>query len=328
MPLKLLQLALGAVLALCLGAAGAAGLDIRLEPLQVSPNVYYFRGESGAASAANKGYMSNAGFVVTSDRVVVYDALGSPALGQAMIDAIGRITSKPIRQVIVGHYHADHFYGLQAFRRIGARILAHANGKLYLQSDLAQQRLAQRRGELFPWVDDDTALVAADQWLVFDRSGEIVFRLGGTTFKIIDSSGAHSPEDLMLFVEQERVLFAGDLYFSGRIPFVGNADSKAWLAAMERMLDAHPHTVVPGHGAASTNTLADMQLTRRYLQYLRQTMGAAVQQMTGFEEAYRQTDWSAFAAYPAFEQANRLNAFGTYILMEQESLQSTQGENK
>jgi hypothetical protein len=50
-------------------------------------------------------------------------------------------------------------------------------------------------------------------------------------------------------------------------------------------------------------------------------MGAAVQDLQGFEEAYQQTDWSQFEKQPAFEQANRLNAFGTYILMEHESLE-------
>jgi glyoxylase-like metal-dependent hydrolase (beta-lactamase superfamily II) len=265
--------------------------------------------------------MSNAGFVVTGDGVVVYDALATPALGEAMIAAIRKVTNKPIRQVVVGHYHADHIYGLQALKKTGALIVAHQNGRAYLNSDIAQQRMAQRRAELFPWVDDDTVLVPADRWLDFGDGKPKHFALGGLHFRIIDSSGAHSPEDIMLFVEEDKVLFAGDLYFTGRIPFVGNADSKVWLQAMDRMLDVQPKTVIPGHGLASTNTQQDMTLTRTYLLYLREKMGAAVREMQDFEDAYKQTDWSAFERYPSFEQANRLTAFGTYILMEQESLQ-------
>ncbi len=308
------------MLALLCGAAGAATPAIVLEPVKLSEHVYYVRGEAGMASQANQGFMSNAGFVVTADGVVVYDALATPVLGEAMLAAIRKITPLPVKIVVAGHFHADHVYGLQAFKKAGAQILGHVNGKAYQASDAAHARLAQRRADLGPWVNQDTVLTGADRWLSFEDGKPYRFTLGGLHFRIIDSSGAHSQEDLLLLVEEDRVLFAGDLFFSGRIPFVGNADSKAWLTALERMLDARALVVVPGHGPASNEPLKDMELTRSYLRYLREKMGAAVQDMVGFEDAYRQTDWSAFLPYPAFEQANRLNAYGTYILMEQESL--------
>jgi len=294
---------------------------IKLTPIKVAPHVYYFRGESGVASSANKGFMSNAGFVVTKAGVVVYDALATPVLGDAMIAAIKKVTKQPIKKVIVGHYHADHIYGLQAFKKIGAELIAHEGGKLYLSSELAQQRLEQRKAELFPWVDDKTEVLPADVWLNFADKKPYTFSLGGMRFQVIDSSGAHSSEDVLLFVENEKVLFAGDIYFSGRIPFVGNADSRVWLLTLDRLLDVKPQVVVPGHGKYSTDTIKDMQLTKSYLEFLREKMGNAVQELVGFEEAYQQTDWSRFENVPAFKAANRLNAFGTYILMEKESLE-------
>lgn len=293
---------------------------IKLTPHKVSAHVYYFQGESGVASAANQGFMSNAGFVVTPEGVVVFDALATPALGEAMIKAIKTVTTQPIKKVIAGHYHADHIYGLQAFKRLGAEIIAHEAGQSYLHSDLAQQRLEQRRTELFPWVDEHTVVTGADHWLNFSKEKIHRFSLGGIRFQIIDSSGAHSAEDILLFVENDRVLFAGDIYFSGRIPFVGNADSRVWLATLDRLLDVKPAIVIPGHGAASTQTGKDMQLTKSYLEYLRQQMGHAVNDLLSFEEAYQRTDWSRFEKLPAFKEANRLNAYGTYLLMEKESL--------
>lgn len=147
------------------------------------------------------------------------------------------------------------------------------------------------------------------------------FEMGGIHFRIIDSSGAHSAEDIMLYVEEDKVLFAGDLFFTGRIPFVGEANSKVWLEALDRMLEVKPALVVPGHGKMSTQPMQDMQLTRDYLIFLRKQMGEAVADMVPFDEAYAKVDWAGFAKYPAFEQANRLNAYGTYILMEKESLE-------
>ena len=101
----------------CLSAIAAN--EIVLTPIKVSAHVYYFHGASGMASVDNKGFMSNSGFVVTDDGVIVFDALGSPALGQAMLTAISKVTPLPVKRVIISHYHADHFYGLQAFKARG-----------------------------------------------------------------------------------------------------------------------------------------------------------------------------------------------------------------
>jgi len=172
---------------------------------------------------------------------------------------------------------------------------------------------------LFPWVDDRTVVVAPDLWL----DGDTSFRMGGLTFQLVYSEGAHSPEDLMMYVVEDRLLFAGDLIFAGRVPFVGNADSVGWLKAMDKMIALQPVAVVPGHGPASRDVARDLVLTRDYLTYLRATMGRAVADLEPFDDAYAKTDWSRFKELPAFEQANRLNAYGTYLLMEQEILKAS-----
>jgi hypothetical protein len=78
--------------------------------------------------------------------------------------------------------------------------------------------------------------------------------------------------------------------------------------------------MIPGHGAASSTSVADLKLTRDYLIFVRQAMGKAVQDFVPFDEAYAQTDWSRFSKLPAFLDANRANAYNTYLLMERESL--------
>lgn len=314
------RILLGIALPMLLCSRAHALEDLALKPVRLTPHVYYFEGQAGMASAANKGYMSNAGFVVTREGVVVFDALATPALGQAMLKAIAEVTPQPVVRVIVSHFHADHFYGLQAFREKGAEIWAHEAGRAALASPSAQERLAQRRKDLAPWVNTATRLVPADRWLSFDSGKTIAFEQGGIRFRVIDSGGAHSPEDIMLFVEEEGVLFAGDLFATGRIPFVGSANSKAWLEALEQMAALSPAIAVPGHGAASRDTGKDISFTREYLGFIRQAMSSAVADMTPFDEAYSRTDWSRFKDYPAFEQANRINAYGTYLLIEQESL--------
>jgi glyoxylase-like metal-dependent hydrolase (beta-lactamase superfamily II) len=272
------------------------------------------------ATAENRAFNSNAAFVVTPEGVLVFDALGTPVLGEQLKQAIASVTSQPIRLVIVSHFHADHFYGLQSLKSDGVKVWAHAAGREAVESEAARSRLEQRRADLAPYVNEKTRLVGADRWLDFKGSPEIRVTFGGLKMRLIDVSGAHSPEDIMLFVEDEAVLLAGDLYFSGRIPFVGQADSKAWLAALDRIEPLAPKMVIPGHGAASRNPKPDIEMTRKYLLYLREKMGAAVRELVPFDEAYKATDWFQFIDVPAFEVANRINAYGTYLQMERELL--------
>ena len=285
-------------------------------PIQVTPRVYYVQGHPGIASAANEGYNSNAGFVVTEEGVVVIDALGTPALGNALLAAIRRVTPKPIRRVILTHYHADHFYGVEPLKEAGADIWAHRAALEYLESGEAQRRLAQRASDLFPWVDESMKIVRADRWV--DENA--AFTMGGVRFDIHHLGPAHSPEDIIIVVPQEGIVFSGDILFAGRIPFVGEADSKRWLERIDRLLELKPRIIVTGHGPVSRDPAKDLALTRDYLVFLRAAMGKAVEDFVPFEEAYAKTDWSRFAAIPAFDAANRVNAYGTYLLMERELL--------
>ena len=285
---------------------------LALEPIRVSDSAYFIRGEAGVPSAANRGHTSNAGFVVTRDGIVVFDALGTPVLGQELVTAIRGISLAPIRRVIVSHYHADHFYGLPPFKDLGAEIWAHHTARAYLGTSAPQLRLAERRQSLAPWVGADMRLVPADRWLEDETS----FKLGGLTFRVFPIGPAHTPEDLAMAVEEEGVLFVGDLMFAGRIPFVGDADSKSWIAAIDRVMRLNPRILVGGHGDASLDAAADLRMTRDYLVYLRDRMGAAAADLEDFEQAYTKTDWSRFAHLPAFEAANRRNAYNTYIRMQ------------
>lgn len=283
---------------------------------QVSAHGYFVQGLSQLGSGANQNFISNAGFVITPGGVVVVDALGSPHAARRLLKAIRQRTDRPVTDVVLTHYHADHIYGLQVFQQQGARIIAHRAGREYLQSDTARLRLEASRVDIEPWIDADTRLVPADLWI----DGPMRFERGGVAFHIDHVGPSHTPEDLTVYVPGERLLFAGDLFFNGRLPFVGKADSSQWIRSLDQMLSVDAAVVVPGHGSASRTPRQDIGTTRDYLVHLRRTMGRAVEDFVPFEEAYARTDWSAFEKVPMFGPANRMNAFNTYLLMEEEAL--------
>jgi glyoxylase-like metal-dependent hydrolase (beta-lactamase superfamily II) len=111
------------------GRAGRAAQLVRARP-------------DRAGVVANEGFNANAGFVVTAEGVVVFDALGTPALGKRLAGLIAATTPQPVRRVVVSHYHADHFYGLQALQRPGVEVWAHAHVRDYLATDAPIARLA------------------------------------------------------------------------------------------------------------------------------------------------------------------------------------------
>lgn len=285
-----------------------------MQAQRVSSSAWYVQGLSALGSPANQNFISNAGFVVTPDGVVVIDALGSPALAQRLLDEIRRHTGKPVTHVILTHYHADHIYGLQRFKAAGATVLAHQAAREYLNSDTARLRLEASRTELAPWVDANTRLVPADTWL----SGAHDLTVGGVRMQIRPVGPAHTPEDLVIYLPDEKVLFAGDLVFRNRIPFVGQADSRQWIKSLDALLGFEATAIVPGHGPMSTQARQDMELTRDYLVHLRKVMGEAAKNLEPFEEAYKAADWSRFEGLPLFRVANRMNAYNTYLLMERE----------
>jgi len=294
-------------------AGEPATVDMVLK--RVSEHVYYVEGVPGIASD-NQGFISNAGVIVTGAGVVVFDALGTPALGQLLLEKIRAITNEPMVRVIVSHYHADHIYGLQVFQDLDAEILAPAGAEKYLASDNAMERLEERRFTLDPWVNDDTRLVYPDRYL-----GEgMRFRLGDVDFIVTVVGEAHSDGDLTLYVMPDRVLFSGDIIFEGRVPFLGDSNTRHWVQVLERMEKEQLIALIPGHGGVAEDPNEAISLTRRYLSYLREQMALAVEEFVPFDEVYREIDWSEFEQLPAFEETNRRNAYQVYLSMETEML--------
>ena len=289
--------------------------DVEMKLKQVSEHVYYVQGQAGVATD-NEGFISNAGFIVTDEGVVVFDALGTPSLANLLLTKIRTVTDKPILKVIMSHYHADHIYGLQVFKEQGAQIIAPKGVMDYLSSAAAEERIEERRFSLEPWVNESTYLVTPD--VIIDKSME--FKSGGVTFTLDVLGAAHSDGDLTLYVEPDRVLFSGDIIFEGRVPYLGDANTKKWLDTLIKMEVGKIAALIPGHGPAAKNPNQAISATRNYLAKVRSVMANAVQNLDDFAETYDKTDWSEFENLPAFAEANRRNAYQVFLSMEEELL--------
>jgi glyoxylase-like metal-dependent hydrolase (beta-lactamase superfamily II) len=298
----------------------AITLPLKIEQVPGKP-IWYSTGNPGIPGKDNEGNTSNAGFVVTSGGVVVFDALGTPSLGWALLQQIRSVTDKTIRYVVLSHYHADHIYGLQAFRdHTGAAIVAQERASEYRDNEetadeKAGLRLDQRRAALSPWVDGNTRVVPPD--ITFKE--RMTISLGDRRLTLLYSGPAHSSSDIMMMVEPDGVLFAGDIVQNSRIPFMNSDDvsTTQWLHALDEVAKLDPKFIIPGHGRTSTQAVQAIAFTRDYIQYVRTIMAGAVQNWTDFDVAYDQADWSKYRDYPAFASNNRGNAYRIYLELEQ-----------
>ena len=307
---------------------GAVSLAFELKKVPDVP-VYYVVGRSGVPGAENEGHTSNAGFVVTVDGVVVFDALGTPALGYRLLQRIREVTDKPVRRIVVSHYHADHIYGLQAFDEHAGQppVWAHRGALDYVggtaasQGESAKRRLEQRREALFPWVDESTYIVSPD--VAFEEA--VWFKEGGVEFEVRHMGPAHAPGDAIMLVKDYGVVFSGDVIYGGRIPFLDSPETNIdqWLRGLDYIaaLGDRVDYVIPGHGDLSRNPQEAVAFTRDYITYVRDAMAGAVKDFVPFDEAYERTDWSRYKDLPAFEASNRGNAYRIYLGEEARLLQ-------
>ncbi len=214
--------------------------------------------------------------------------------------------------MIVSHYHADHIYGLQVFKEQGAQIWAPKGTWDYLDSEIAPSLLESRRTSLYPWVNDETYLVEPDR--IIDKDTK--FSLGEHDFLLTYFGKVHSEGDMSLLSLNDQTLYSGDIIFEGRIPFVGDADIIKWAKTLDQVRNIEMEYFVPGHGMASDQPQETMDLTYRYLNFLIKQLTLFVDEMTPFDEAYSAIDWSEFEDEPAFEAANRKNAYAVYLYLE------------
>ena len=305
----------------------AVSLPFTLHKIPNVP-VYYVIGLSGVPDSVNEGHTSNAGFVVTDNGVVVFDALGTPALGYRLLQRIREITDKPVERVVISHYHADHIYGLQAFKEHAAAppvwaqrlALDYVGGSTASQGEDAARRLAQRREALFPWVTRNTYVVPPSH--TFDD--KMTFTVGGIDFELKHLGPAHAPGDTVMLVKNYGVLFTGDVIYKGRLPYLDSpqTDTAHWLEGLDALttLQPQPRYIIPGHGDISNDTQKAIKVTQDYIAYVRREMLKAVEGFVPFDEAYDATDWSQYKKMPAFAATNRGNAYRIYLEMEANNL--------
>jgi len=252
----------------------------------------------------------NAGFVVTGEGVIIIDALASPQQGEQLVQAIRRITPKPIRWLVLTHHHPDHHFGAVVFRRLGAQVVAHPD----------RRTLASEGGEdalMADWV----RVVGLDAMRNFefadtpDRpvTGTDTLTLGGRRLVISHPGAAHSAGDLLVWLPETKILFAGDLLVEDGVTMVVDGNSDVLLRALDRIDTLHPRVVVPGHGAIPGRPADLVSRTRRYITHLQSNMKSAVEKGVPMGRALKHLPPADATRPVSLNSRRRRNAVRVYL---------------
>ena len=290
---------------------------------KLSTDTYFLYGNIAQLNEENRGFNGNAGFVVTSNGVVVIDALGTPLLGRRLIATVRAVTDKPIKYLVITHNHPDHAYGAIAFRDLpGVRIITHQGMTRYLNSE-AYSRSVDYRKELLSADMQGFSMPEPDSLISGERFSRQTIKIGGKTFSIYNTGEHHSYGDLIVHQVEDEIVWISDLGFNQRVTYLGDGHSKQAIEAQTWLLEkfASAKLMVPGHGSAQTAPFPMVEKTRAYITDLRAKMAKMVDNGVSLLDAVDQSDLPVWKDTRLYELNHRANANFVYREMEQEFFQ-------
>lgn len=252
-------------------AAGVQAADARTikkdYPLtKLSDRIYVIYGPVGEPTRENQGFRNNAIFVITQKGVVVMDPGTSVYVGEMILNKIRTVTDKPVVAVFNSHAHGDHWLGNQAFRQANPKVDIYAHANMIKHANEGE---GQRWIKLF---NDATGnAVKGTKPVVPNKAvkdGDVI-RIGELSFRIHHTGLAHSDDDIMVEIPEEKAMLTGDIVRVGLVG-ISNSSFNGNIKAIDRALNSKARLFVPGHGKANDQRVAKNY--RRFLSTLRDTV--------------------------------------------------------
>jgi cyclase len=194
----------------------------------------------------------NIGVIVTPKHLVLVDA-GLRALGDEVIRAIRSISTNPVKYVVVTHYHDDHTGSCAALVRQGAILVSHANTRHHWTEEEGNPKD----------VKPELCFAAAK-----DAPSSMDMEVDGTTIHLQHLGPGHTDGDVMVELAGGKVVFMGDLFFHGLVPFIDNSTGGSLDNVIARFGEcmsrfSYDVVLVPGHGPVTNKK--ELGRTRDFL---------------------------------------------------------------
>ena len=212
---------------------------------QLVPNVYAY--EDTHAPDPNGGVVNTVSLiVVTNDGVVLADGQGDAMDGKRLVDSIKKLTSQPLKYVVVGSDHIDHVGG-------NPELKAAWPNAIWISSPASKATMERNKNAVLP-----TELV----------SDKRVMTVGGTEIQILNLGRAHTGGDLAVYLPATKVLFLGEIYLRDVFPAMRSAYPTEWIATLKKAEAMNADWIIPGHGFIDSKEVmkADLPEARKALE--------------------------------------------------------------
>ncbi len=198
----------------------------------------------------------NSGVIIGEKYIMVSDATATPAMAQDLIAKIRTVSDKPIKYVLLTHYHAVRVLGASAYAAEGATEIIASQGTHELIVERGAQDMKSEM-ERFPRLFRGAEGVPGLTWPTLvvgngqpGRQGSLKVDLGGVVVEIWHPGPGHTRGDTIAWVEAEKVLFSGDLVEYEAGVYTGDAQLEEWPATLEALRALNAQAIVPGRGDA------------------------------------------------------------------------------
>lgn len=250
---------------------------------KVGPDAYIFEGVH-SPDPSGAIFTTVSLVVITKEGVLVVDGQGTVPETQQLIDQIKRVTSLPLKYVVVGSDHGDHTGGNAAFTA------AYPNA-VFVSTAFSKEALAKNKNAAVPTK------------LVKDRE---TIKLGDTEIQVLNLGRAHSGGDLVVYLPAGRVLFMSEVYLRGLFPAMRSAYPSEWLATIDQALAMDVSLYIPGHGftddgPAMKRDLLESRKAIRYVIDESKRLYAAGLKCESAKDcpALEQANWGSYKQWPA-----------------------------
>ena len=191
----------------------------------------------------------NTGVVIGDDAVMVIDTQATPVMAADVIRRIREVTDKPIKYVVLSHYHAVRVLGASAY---GAQQVIASQDTYDLIVERGEQDKASEIGR-FPRLFNAVESVPPGMtWPTMTFSGRMSVWIGKLEVQLLQLGRGHTKGDTVAWLPQQKILFSGDLVEFDATPYAGDAYFKDWPQTLDQLAALNPVALVPGRGAALT----------------------------------------------------------------------------
>ena len=191
----------------------------------------------------------NTGVIIGDDSVLICDALATPVMAQGLIAEIRRITNKPIKYVVLSHYHAVRVLGASGYRAAGMQEIIASQGTYEMIVERGAQDM-QSEYERFPRLFQNFDSIPGLTWPTLVFKDEMTLWMGQLEVRIMHPGAGHTRGDTVVWVPSEQVLFSGDLVEADAACYTGDAQLEEWPATLDVLAALGAQKLVPGRGPA------------------------------------------------------------------------------